>query len=245
MSFNRNHGLLFGAMVPEDFFSESTRFIRVTSRTETNFIKYLSRDLQVLLKMPFNHFISHVLCDENFQKTIQTFFLYAPRIYDPKRTHHHQTSSFRRLFHDRSHLLSPLPRLLPSRNGFCGPNRVLQSSSRVRRPGQKLLGSGVFERRSERDHLRGLVLSARREEPRNSKRTDRPRGVPTRRFPRRNHRILYGSERKIGRHGESLAGRGRIEGESIGIRFVRARYHQLLFDVHSMRSESSLLSRMN
>lgn len=93
MSFNRNHGLLFGAMVPEDFFSESTRFIRVTSRTETNFIKYLSRDLQVLLKMPFNHFISHVLCDENFQKTIQTFFLYAPRMYDPKRTHHQQTSS--------------------------------------------------------------------------------------------------------------------------------------------------------
>ena len=103
----------------------------------------------------------------------------------------------------------------------------------------------MFERRSERDHLCGLVLSARREESRNSKRTDRSRGVATRRFPRRNHRILYGSERKIGRHGESLAGRGRIEGESIGIRSVRARYHQLLLDVHSMRSESSLLSRMN
>ena len=103
----------------------------------------------------------------------------------------------------------------------------------------------MFERNSERDHVRGLVLSARREEPRNSKRTDRSRGVATRRFPRRNHRILHGSEREIGRHGDSPAGRKRIEGESIGIRFVRARYHQFLLDVRSMRSESPLFFGMN
>ena len=104
VSFNRSHGLLFGAMVPEDFFSELASLGCVTSRTETNFIKYLSRDLQILLKMPFNHFISHVLCDENLQKTLQTFFLYAPRVYDSKRFP----------FTPHFNLQTPIPRSPPS-----------------------------------------------------------------------------------------------------------------------------------
>lgn len=54
-------------------------------REETHFIKYLSRDLQILLKMPFNHFLSHLLCDTHLKETIQTFFLYAPRVYDKQR----------------------------------------------------------------------------------------------------------------------------------------------------------------
>lgn len=75
VSFNQQHGVLFGAIVPEDFFLTE----------ETNFVKYLNRDLHLLLRMPFNHFLSHILYDDNLMKTLSTFFLYAPRVYDTPR----------------------------------------------------------------------------------------------------------------------------------------------------------------
>ena len=86
VSFNTNHGLLFGALLPEDFFEKCVPRSCVIAREETNFIKYVCRDLQILLKMPFNHFLSHLLCDPRLKETIQTFFLYAPRVYDKKRS---------------------------------------------------------------------------------------------------------------------------------------------------------------
>ena len=75
VSFNQQHGVLFGAVVPEDFFLSE----------ETKFVKYLNRDLQLLLRMPFNHFLSHILYDENLKKTLSTFFLYAPRVFESPR----------------------------------------------------------------------------------------------------------------------------------------------------------------
>lgn len=85
VSYNTTHGLLFGAVLPEDFFVQYECQELITNREETHFIKYLSRDLQILLKMPFNHFLSHLLCDNHLKETIQTFFLFAPRVYDKKR----------------------------------------------------------------------------------------------------------------------------------------------------------------
>ena len=76
VSVNQSCGVLFGAFLPEDFFEEN----------ETVFVKYMNRDLHLLLRMPFNHFLSHILYDENMKKALSTFFLYAPRVYDPKRT---------------------------------------------------------------------------------------------------------------------------------------------------------------
>lgn len=54
-------------------------------RKETDFIKYLSRDLQILLKMPFNHFMSHIIYDDNLKRTLSSFFQYSPRVYDDNR----------------------------------------------------------------------------------------------------------------------------------------------------------------
>ena len=67
--------MYFGALLPEDFYRTE----------ETDFLKYLKRDLNLLLKMPFNHFVSHVIMDENLKKTLFSFMLYAPRVYDEKR----------------------------------------------------------------------------------------------------------------------------------------------------------------
>ena len=75
VSMNQSCGVLFGAVLPEDFFEEN----------ETVFLKYMNRDLHLLLRMPFNHFMSHILFDDNMKKALSTFFLYAPRVYDPKR----------------------------------------------------------------------------------------------------------------------------------------------------------------
>ena len=75
VSYNYNHGVYFGALLPEDFYRTE----------ETDFLKYLKRDLNLLLKMPFNHFVSHVIMDENLKKTLFSFMLYAPRVYDDHR----------------------------------------------------------------------------------------------------------------------------------------------------------------
>ena len=75
VSFNHNHGVYFGAILPEDFFATK----------ETEFLKYLKRDLNLLLRMPFNHFVSHLIMDEDLKKTLFSFMLYSPRIYDERR----------------------------------------------------------------------------------------------------------------------------------------------------------------
>ena len=47
-------------------------------------LKYLMKDLSLLLRLPFNHFLSHLLYDVQFKRTLNSFLQYMPRTYDQK-----------------------------------------------------------------------------------------------------------------------------------------------------------------
>ncbi|KAK8792024.1 hypothetical protein WA158_005401 [Blastocystis sp. Blastoise] len=73
---NRKHGLMFGPFLPIDFSNKN-------DASHVSFsVKYINKDLQLLLRVPFIHFMSHFLYDDEFKLTLLTFFEYMPRVYD-------------------------------------------------------------------------------------------------------------------------------------------------------------------